>query len=242
MALQTAVPKLLPVQDVRTRWNSTFLMLDRARKLQRVFDQYCTIHQYVQFKLDQEEWRQVDYLLLITKPFFDLTNVLSKTQDVTVHHVFSIYNKLFSHLDAAEKKLKCKAVPWKKRMLQALQAAKEKLSKYYHATDKESYGIVYAIATILCPSKKLRYFDSKDWRGEDEDGNCVDFMKTYRDVLQKEFNRYQQQVVPQAAPVNIQTSQDPIENELELMMDSQTSLQAEVDQPEDEITRYLTKG
>ena len=85
MALQTAVPKLLPVQDVRTRWNSTFLMLDRARKFQRVFDQYCTIHQYVQFKLDQEEWRQVDYLLLITKPFFDLTNVLSKTRDVTLH-------------------------------------------------------------------------------------------------------------------------------------------------------------
>jgi len=242
MALQTAVPKLLPVQDVCTRWNSTFLMLDCARKLQWVFDQYCTIHQYVQFKLDQEEWCQVDYLLLITKPFFDLTNVLSKTQDVTVHHVFSIYNKLFSHLDAAEKKLKCKAVPWKKRMLQALQAAKEKLSKYYHATDKESYGIVYAIATILCPSKKLHYFDSKDWQGEDEDGNCVDFMKTYWDVLQKEFNQYQQQVVPQAAPVNIQTSQDPIENELELMMDSQTSLQAEVDQPEDEITQYLTKG
>ena len=42
--------------------------------------------------------------------------------------------------------------------------------------------------------------------------------------------------------MNIQTSQDPIENELELMMDSQTSLQAEVDQPEDEITQYLTKG
>lgn len=67
-------------------------------------------------------------------------------------------------------------------------------------------------------------------------------MKTYQDVLQKEFNQYQQQVVPQAAPVNIQASQDPIKNELELMMDSQTSLQAKVDQPEDEITRYLTKG
>jgi hypothetical protein len=55
MVLQTAVPKLLPVQDVCTRWNSTFLMLDRAKKLQPVFDQYCTIYQYVQFKLDQEE-------------------------------------------------------------------------------------------------------------------------------------------------------------------------------------------
>ena len=167
-------------------------MLDRARRLQRVFDQYCTIHQYVQSKLDQEEWRQVDYLLLITKPLFDLTNALSKTRDVTIHHVFSIYNKLFSHLDAAEKKLKRKAVPWKKRMLQALQAAREKLSKYYHARDKKSCGIVYAIATILCPSKKLRYFDSKDWRGEDDDGKPVGFMKTYRGALQKEFNRYQQ--------------------------------------------------
>jgi hypothetical protein len=43
MALQTAVPKQLPVQDFCTRWNSTFLMLDRARKLQQVFDQYYTI-------------------------------------------------------------------------------------------------------------------------------------------------------------------------------------------------------
>lgn len=42
-------------------------------------------------------------------------------------------------------------------MLQALKVAKKKL-KYYSATDTESYVTVYAIATILCPSKKLRYF------------------------------------------------------------------------------------
>jgi hypothetical protein len=80
-------------------------MLDRARKLQRLFDQYCTTHQYVQFQLDQEEWRQVDYLLPITKPFFGATNILSKTQDVSVHHVFSIYNRMFTHLEEAEEKL-----------------------------------------------------------------------------------------------------------------------------------------
>jgi glutamine synthetase type III len=92
-------------------------MLNRAKTLQPVFDEYCTTHQYLYFKLDQEEWRQIEYLLLITKPFFDFTNVLSKTRDVTVHHVFSIYNRLFNHLDDAEKKLKRKGVPWKKRML-----------------------------------------------------------------------------------------------------------------------------
>jgi ribosomal protein S15P/S13E len=220
-------------------------MLNRARKLQPVFDQYCITHSYIQFKLDQEEWRQVEYLLLITKPFFDFTNVLSKTRDVIVHNVFSIYNRLFNHLDSAEKKLKRKGVPWKKRMLQALRAAKKKLSKYYTATDNEAYGTVYAIATILCPSKKLRYFDNADWRGTNEKGEPVDFMKTYREVLQKEFRRYQQQqqqVTLEKEPADIQVSLDPVEDELDLLCESQTALQTEADQPEDEITRYLAKG
>jgi hypothetical protein len=157
-------------------------MLNRAKKPQPVFDKYCMTHSYMQFKLDQEEWCQVEYLLLLTKPFFDFTNVLSKTRDVTVHHVFSIYNRLFNHLDDAESKLKQKTVPWKKRMLQALGAAKNKLSKYYTATDSESYGTIYALATILYPSKKLRYFDNADWRGEN-----IDWMKHYQNLLQTEF-------------------------------------------------------
>ncbi|KAG0160395.1 hypothetical protein PDIDSM_7923 [Penicillium digitatum] len=112
-------PALIPIQDVRTRWNSTFLMLNRAKKLQP-------------FMI---KWRQVEYLLLLTKPFFDFTMMLSKTKDITAHNIYSIYNKLFSHLDAAEAKLKNKGVIWKKRMLWALQTAKKKLSKYYTATE-----------------------------------------------------------------------------------------------------------
>jgi len=81
-------------------------MLYHAKRLQPVFDQYCTTHQYLHFKLDQEEWRQIGYLLLITKPLFDFTNVLSKTRDVTVHYVFSIYDCLFNNLDDPEEKLK----------------------------------------------------------------------------------------------------------------------------------------
>ncbi|KAA8642282.1 uncharacterized protein ATNIH1004_011224 [Aspergillus tanneri] len=67
-------------------------------------------------------------------------------------------------------------------------------------------------------------------------------MKHYREVLQKEFKRYQQQVIQETEPVDNQAIFDPAENELELLCESQTALQAEVDQPEDKITRYLAKG
>jgi hypothetical protein len=164
-------------------------MLERATKLQRVFNQYCSTHQYVQFQLDLEEWRQVEYLLLITKHFFHYTKILSKTQDITVHSVFSIYNELFSHLDDVEELLERKTVPWKKGMLQAIQAAKPKLSKYYKATDSETFGTVYAIATILCPSKKLRFFEGDDWKEKNEKGEDIHWMSIYRDKLQKEFDR-----------------------------------------------------
>jgi hypothetical protein len=92
--------------------------------------------------------------------------MLSKTRDVTAHNIYSIYNKLFSYLDEVESKLKNKGVIWKKDMLQALRTAKRKLSKYYTTTDYEPYGDIYALAMILCPSKKLRYFASTDWQGE----------------------------------------------------------------------------
>lgn len=67
-------------------------------------------------------------------------------------------------------------------------------------------------------------------------------MQHYRKVLQKEYEQYQQQVILEAKPTDIQSSLDPIENKLELLCESQTALQAEVDQPEDETTRYLAKG
>jgi hypothetical protein len=213
-------------------------MLSRAKKLQSVFDQYCTTHQYVQFKLDREEWRQIEYLLLITQPFFDYTTILSKTKDVTVHSIFSIYNELFTHLEASEKQLKRKAVPWKKRMLKALQAARKKLSVYYIATDKEAYGNIYAIATILSPSKKLQYFATKDWKGK------VDYAKQYREVLEKEFARYQQQLTDITEPATVEASTGPTGdfNDLDMIGESQPALQSAVDQKDDEITRYLAMG
>lgn len=118
--------------------------------------------------LGPEEWRQIEYLLWITQPFFKFTTALSKTKDVTIHSVFGIYNKLFEHLETSIQQLQRKRSPWKQLMLSALHAAKEKLSFYYSKTD-EIHSDLYAIGTIIAPQNKLQFFSGKDWDDESYD-------------------------------------------------------------------------
>ena len=110
LKLQTNQPTLVPIQDVRTRWNSTYLMLQRAKRLQSDLDQYCRTYRVNHLMINSEEWRQIDYLLCLTKPFFLFTTILSKTKDITIHGVFSLYNKLFDHLEASIRQLRQKKV------------------------------------------------------------------------------------------------------------------------------------
>ncbi|KAJ5355559.1 uncharacterized protein N7496_012771, partial [Penicillium cataractarum] len=160
--LQTKEPKLMPIQDVRTRWNSTFLMLRRARRLQSAFDDFCVQFNLADVKIDRDEWRQVDYLLSITYPFFKFTSSLSATTDVTIHNVFGIYNALFTHIDKAKVQLARKKVGWKRVMKSALDRARDKLTEYYGKTD-DIPGDLYAIATILGPRNKLEFFTISEW-------------------------------------------------------------------------------
>lgn len=146
--LQTTNIKIVPIQDVKTRWNSTFLMLRRAKRLRTIFTLFCAEYDCKEMLLGDQEWRQVDYLLCITEPFFDYTTQLSKTRDVTAHYVFKIYNRLFDHLERSMNQLRRKRVPWKKQMLDALEAGRSKLDEYYSQTDNIR-GHIYAISTSL---------------------------------------------------------------------------------------------
>ncbi|KAJ6096882.1 hypothetical protein N7486_007628 [Penicillium sp. IBT 16267x] len=76
--LQSNGQKLVPIQDVRTRWNSTFLMLRRAKRLHITFDEYCSHHDQPHFALSTEGRRQIDYLLYILQPFFTFTTLAAK--------------------------------------------------------------------------------------------------------------------------------------------------------------------
>lgn len=155
-------PKLKPIQDVKTRWNSTYLMLRRAKRLRGFFQPFCEEYDCKEMLPSEEEWRQIDYLLYITEPFFYYTTELSKTRDVTVHLVFKIYNALFEHLEQLKKQLRRKRVHWKKHMLESLEAGRVKLDEYYSQTDNVK-GHVFAISTMLAPDNRFQFFQSDDW-------------------------------------------------------------------------------
>lgn len=85
-------------------------MLQRAKRLQSDLDQYCRAFRVDHLMINSEEWRQIDYLLCLTKPFFDFTSVMAKTKDITIHGVFGVYNLLFDHLEASIRQLRRKKV------------------------------------------------------------------------------------------------------------------------------------
>lgn len=155
----------MPLQDIGTRWNSTFLMPRRAKRLRNFISTFCTDYNCYKMILDDDEWRQIDYLLCITKPFFDYTLALSKTRDMTVHLVFQIYNKLFEHLEKSMNQLRQKHVGWKQQMLESLEAGRKKLDIYYSQADN-ARGHLYAIGTMIAPDYRLQFFHSDDWDKE----------------------------------------------------------------------------
>jgi hypothetical protein len=63
---------LLLVQDVPTRWNSSYLMVERVVKLKRPIQLYLSDHDNLP-TITANEWQISERLLHILKPFFDLT-------------------------------------------------------------------------------------------------------------------------------------------------------------------------
>ena len=216
------------MQDVKTRWNSTFLMLRRAKRLQSTFDEFCRVYNQVDLQLSEEEWRQVDYLLSITQPFFSFTNEVSKSRYITIHTVFGIYNALFAHLEKSKRQLVRKKVNWKTVMLRALEYARKKLSQYYGAADDVGDDL-YPIATIMAPQNKIEFFQKPEWEPK--------WAPRYRKSLEKYLIPYEKRYL-QSQPMRDSVPSAAQVSNLEFMVSTAQSSQSQTS-VDDELRRYL---
>lgn len=89
-------PKKLK-KDVVTRWNSTYLMLERFVELEEAIRTTLALIDAVSLPvIPTEEWMFMRELIIILKPFYDITELMSAEKYVTLSLVIIITNGLQS--------------------------------------------------------------------------------------------------------------------------------------------------
>jgi uncharacterized membrane protein YpjA len=119
---------VLLIMDVKTRWNSTLELLERACR--NVF-QSPTYAKYRPLFTTQDEWMIGKYVMEVLGPLRYWTLWMSKCHTVKLHQVFTVHNDMLDHMDGMMPALAKQKTHWKEAMLFAEKLAGQKLSKYY---------------------------------------------------------------------------------------------------------------
>jgi len=155
---------VLPIMDVKNRWNSTLELLERMYWLREFTREWPQNPQYSQYRplfTTQDEWTIVKYVMDVLRPFRYWTLWMSKRRTVTLHHVLIVYNDMFDHMDGVMRALAKMKTQWKEDLFFAVKLARQTLSKYY-AEVTPTTSMLLIPANILDPFRKLRSFRKWD--------------------------------------------------------------------------------
>jgi len=179
--------------DVKTLWNSTLELIEcayRLREFTREWLQNPKSTEYRPLFTTQDESTIVKYVMEVLRPFRYWTLWMSKRHAVTLHHVITVYNDMFDHMDGVMRALAKKKTPWKEDLFFAVKLAPQKLSKYY-AEVTPTTGMLLISAHILDPFRKLRSFRKWD-RGidinpEDETSYTTQYQEAFLKYVENEY-------------------------------------------------------
>jgi len=92
----------LPIMDVKTHWNLTLELLEWAYRLQEFTCEWLQNPKYSDYRplfTSQDEWTIVKYVMEVLRPLRYWTHSMSKRHTVTLHHVITVCNDMFNHMD-----------------------------------------------------------------------------------------------------------------------------------------------
>ena len=122
------------IMDVKTHWNSILELLKRTYCLWEFTCKWLQNPKYSEYQplfTTQNEWTIVKYVMEVLRPFRYWTLWMSKWHTVTLHHIITVYNDMFNHMDGMMQALAKKQTQLKEELFFAVKLARQKLSKYY---------------------------------------------------------------------------------------------------------------
>jgi hypothetical protein len=167
----SGTPRKELILDVRTRWNSTHAMIERACELRVPLSNLAKISPDLS-ELSNEEWELLHVVAQVLGVFKEVTQPLCADSYPTLNEAVQAYNHLLDDLEGflgqrnEEEDGRAKAAiidqcsPANKRALtDAIQAAHDKLRVYY----SDTWARLYAISVILDPRFKADYYEANAW-------------------------------------------------------------------------------
>jgi len=184
---------VLPIMDVKTRLNSILELLERAYRLRECTREWLKNPKYSDYWplfTTQDMWTIVKYVMEVLRPFWYWTMWMSKRHTVTLHHVITVYNDMFDHMDGVMRALAKKKTQWKEDLFFAVKCAQQKSSKYYTEVTPTT-GMLLITAHILDPFLKLRSFrkcdKGMDINPEDETSYTIQSQEVFLKYVEDEY-------------------------------------------------------
>ena len=208
------IPELKPDLDVETRWNSTYLMLNKFHRMRNILDILVAKNRELGiFYIQDNEWQNIENIIQLLEPIFIATEILSSSTYPTISDVRLIFIGLLRHLESF--------IQNQNNLEDCVMAnsISFKLKEYWKNVEEST-----TIATLLDPRSKTKTFQDYDKRDE-AISSLRNLMPLYKINNQLENTR-----------INTQ-SQENKRSYFEFLLTDQTSEERPTD---DEITRYIS--
>jgi len=155
---------VLPIMDVKTCWNSTLELFEKAYRLWEFTQEWLQNPKYSENRpifTTQDEWTMLRYVMDVVGPCRYRTLWIWKRHSVTLHHVITVYHDTLNHRYGVIRALAKMKTPWNENLYCTVKWTWQKLSKSYTEATPTTAMLVIS-AHFLDLFRTLRSFRKWD--------------------------------------------------------------------------------